>query len=89
MRIDKTYKVRDVAGESLVLMQPRKGEEMTKVVALNETSLYLWNGLAEKDFEVEDAVALLMERYEVDEATATRDVEQWVGQLKAVGIIVD
>ena len=76
MKIDNTYKVRQVAGESLVLVQPRQGEEMTKVVALNETSVFLWDSLVDKDFVVDDAVALLLERYDVDRETATRDVER-------------
>ncbi|MBQ9472890.1 MAG: PqqD family protein [Bacteroidales bacterium] len=89
MKIDNTYKVRQVAGESLVLVQPRQGEEMTKVVALNETSVFLWDSLVDKDFVVDDAVALLLERYDVDRETATRDVERWVELMRGAGIIVD
>ena len=89
MKIDNTYKVRQVAGESLVLIQPRKGEEMTKVVALNETSVFLWDSLADRDFVLDDAVALLLEHYEVDKETATRDVKRWVELMRGAGIIVD
>ena len=89
MKIDNTYKVRQVAGESLVLVQPRQGEEMTKVVALNETSVFLWDSLVDKDFVVDDAVALLLERYDVDRETATRDVKRWVELMRGAGIIVD
>lgn len=43
MRIKEEYKVREMAGEHIVVMQGRYGVDMTKVIALNETSLWLWN----------------------------------------------
>ena len=45
MRIKEEYKVREMAGEHIVVMQGRYGVDMTKVIALNETSLWLWNRL--------------------------------------------
>lgn len=41
MRIKEEYKVREMAGEHIVVMQGRYGVDMTKVIALNETSLWL------------------------------------------------
>lgn len=38
MRIKEEYKVREMAGEHIVVMQGRYGVDMTKVIALNETS---------------------------------------------------
>lgn len=37
MRIKEEYKVREMAGEHIVVMQGRYGVDMTKVIALNET----------------------------------------------------
>lgn len=36
MRIKEEYKVREMAGEHIVVMQGRYGVDMTKVIALNE-----------------------------------------------------
>ena len=72
MRIREAYKVREMAGEHVVIMQGRKGVDMTRIISLNDSSLYLWNALAGKDFEVEDVTRLLTDRYEVDPATAAR-----------------
>lgn len=49
MRIKEEYKVREMAGEHIVVMQGRYGVDMTKVIALNETSLWLWNRLQGRD----------------------------------------
>lgn len=87
MRILPKYKVRNVANESVVLVQGRNPGDMTSVIALNETSLYLWNELYGKDFELQDVVSLLTGRYDVDEATATKDAESWVATLREKSVL--
>ena len=43
MKIREEYKVREMAGEHVVIMQGRQGVDMTKIISLNESALYLWN----------------------------------------------
>lgn len=88
MKINTKYKVRQVAGENIVLVQGRNPGDMTSVVAFNDSSLYLWNSLLDKDFEMEDVVSLLTERYEVDEAVAAKDAESWIKTLEEKGMLV-
>lgn len=76
-----------MAGEHVVIMQGRAGADMTKVIALNETSLWLWNELAAADFTAGDAAALLASRYDVDLPTAEADAERWVGKLRECGLV--
>ena len=59
MKIREEYKVREMAGEHVVIMQGRLGVDMTKIISLNESALYLWNALAGKEFSVDDAARLL------------------------------
>lgn len=87
MKINEAYKVREMAGEHVVIMQGRYGADLTRVISLNETSLYLWQELQGREFEVEDVVDLLTARYEVDEPTARRDAEAWVEKLKACKLV--
>lgn len=87
MKIREEYKVREMAGEHVVIMQGRLGVDMTKIISLNESALYLWNALAGKEFSVDDAARLLTERYEVDDATAARDAAAWVEQLRDCKLI--
>ena len=58
MKIREEYKVREMAGEHVVIMQGRLGVDMTKIISLNESALYLWNALAGKEFSVDDAARL-------------------------------
>lgn len=87
MKLDTKYKVRAMAGEHIIVMPGSYGVDMTRVVALNPTSLYLWNALEGKEFETADVARLLAEEYEIDGATAERDAAKWVDQLRDCGIL--
>ncbi|MCQ2298387.1 MAG: PqqD family protein [Bacteroidales bacterium] len=88
MKINPNYKMREVCGEHIILMQGAKSGDLTRLVSFNESSLLLWEKLYGKDFELADATALLTETYDVDEATAQHDAEQWIETLKSNGIIL-
>ena len=87
MKILSKFKVRHVADEDIVLIQGRNPGDMTTVISLNPTSLYLWNELLGRDFELADVSRLLLDRFDVDEATATADAHKWVDTLKQHNII--
>ncbi len=89
MRINSKMKVREVAGEHIVLMPGEGGSDMTRVVALNESALFLYNALSDRDFEAADVVAALLDEYEVDEASARRDAEAWIVDMRDNSLIVD
>ncbi|MBP9990174.1 MAG: PqqD family protein [Bacteroidales bacterium] len=89
MKINPKFKVRDVAGEHIILLQGKNAGEMTKVVSLNSTSLLLWEQLKDKDFEPLDVVAILLENYDVEEAVALEDAKKWIETLRQNGIIYD
>lgn len=87
MKISEKYKVREMAGEHIIVMPGRYGADMTRVVALNATSLYLWEQLAGREFDLEEVARLLVAQYEIDPETARTDAEKWVEQLHKCGIL--
>lgn len=87
MRINDKMKVRTVAGENIVIMQDASGSDMTRVVALNESALLLYNALAGREFEIDDIVRLLTEEYEVNETDARKDAEAWVAEMKKNALV--
>lgn len=87
MRIKEEYKVREMAGEHIVVMQGRYGVDMAKVIALNETSLWLWNRLQGREFGIDDVRDLLLGEYDVDAETAARDAQAWVARLKTCNLV--
>ena len=81
MRIRQGYKVREIAGENVVIIQGRQSADMTKIITLNDSALLLWNRLAGRDFEAGDATRILLDNFQVDEETAERDARAWVERM--------
>lgn len=89
MRIDERKKVRKVAGENIVIMQSDNTVDMTKVVALNESAMVVYERLAGKEITVADVAQVLTDEYEVDDATALRDAEALVASMRKEHLIID
>lgn len=81
-------KVRSVAGENIVMMQGVNGTDMTRVVALNESALLLYNALIGRDFEIDDVVRIMVDEYEVDEEVARKDAVAWVDDMKKSNLVI-
>jgi len=87
MKIKKEYKVREMAGEHVVIMQGRVGGDMTRIISLNESSLYLWNTIGGEEFDLDRVADLLVGRYDVDRETALADARRWADKLTACGLV--
>ena len=87
MRIKQGYKVRELAGENVVIMQGRSGADMTRVISLNNSSLLLWNNLLDVDFSADEVKRILLENYDVDEAVAAADAQAWVEKMQQTGLV--
>ena len=87
MKFKAEYKVREIAGENVIIKQGRFGADLTRVIALNSSSLLLWNELSGRDFELEDVVKVLTDNYEIDIQTATTDAQLWIEKLQESGLV--
>lgn len=87
MRIKGAYKVREIAGENLIVEQGKSHADMTKVISLNSSALLLWNKLQGSDFTLEEAAHILMEYYSIPKEKALIDVQKWADKLSDCGII--
>ena len=56
-------------------------------MSLNDSAAYLFKAVQGKEFTPESLAALLLEEYEVDEATARKDAEVLCKTWKEIGII--
>jgi hypothetical protein len=87
MKIKEKLKIRDIAGEKIVILEKDQQVEFTRVMVLNKTSEWLWNQLFGKDFEMEQVAGLLQSKYNVDESVALSDSLKWIETLKENDII--
>lgn len=87
MKAKNGFNLRTVCGENNLVAEGEENIDFSNIISMNESSAYLWNRIQGKDFEVKDLVDLLIEMYEVDEETATRDARLLVDQWKQAEII--
>lgn len=81
MKIKNDYMLRKVADAYVVVPIGAEVAKFNGMINLNDAGALLWQGL-EEDSDKEQLVELLMSRYEVDEATALKDVEYFITELK-------
>lgn len=89
MRIDPDTKVRQVAGENIIIRVAGGADDMTTVMALNESALDIYNTFKGRDFTLDDVVRRMVDTYDVDAATARKDAEEWLRQMRKQGLLTD
>lgn len=89
MRIIEGLDRREVCGEAILVPVGEKAADFSKLISLNDSSLYLWKEMEGKDFSADDLVQSLLKEYEVDEEIAKKDVENFLRQLLAEHLIVE
>lgn len=87
MKIDPKYKLREVAGECIIVNQGKVGTDLTRIISLNSTAKYLYKAMEAREFEVEDAAQALVDEYGIDNDLAMKDAGKWVESLKKCGVI--
>lgn len=87
MQVKSGFKLNEVCGQTFLVPMGESNIDFSKLVALNESSLLLWKRMSEGEFTTDDLVKTLLDEYEVDEATARKDVEAIVEQFKSEGVV--
>ena len=87
MRIKEEIKIKEIAGERVAIRQGSFGVDMTKIIAFNPTSEWLWNQLSGKDFTEDDIIGLLTKGFDLDKVTALQDAQKWIEQCVKAEII--
>lgn len=82
MKINEKLKIREIAGEKIVILESAHQVEFTRVMVLNKTSEWLWDQLFGKEFDVKEVAGLLQTKYKVVESLAMADSLKWIETLK-------
>ena len=82
MRLKSGFGLRDICGEKVLVAEGLENIDFSKIVALNETSAYLWEKLENRDFGLNDMVELLLQEYDVQAEVAEKDclelAQKWI-----------
>ena len=87
MKAKPGFNLRVVCGENIIVAEGEENIDFSNIISMNESSAYLWQNIQGKEFTHEDLVGLLSQEYEVDEATAMKDVKALTELWLQAGII--
>lgn len=88
MKLKTNYKVRKIAGESVIVRMGTQSVNMTSIISLNSTSEWLWEQLMGEEFDAEKVADLLTAEYEVSREVALLDAAKWIDMLRKAELVV-
>ena len=87
MRLKSDYKVRRIAGESVIVRMGEQNVRMKSIISLNTTSEWLWQQLSNQVFDAEKVADLLTSEYEVEREVALVDAAKWIEMLRRANLV--
>ncbi len=87
MKINSSFKIREVAGETIIVNQGKADVDMTRIISINASAKLLYETLVDKEFTLEDAAQILTDTYGITNEVALKDAKVWVEALQKCGII--
>ncbi|MDR1565063.1 MAG: PqqD family protein [Oscillospiraceae bacterium] len=88
MKLKEGFIIREIMDEFLVVPTGERVADFNALISLNKTGAVLWQALAEEKQEAELAKILLNE-FEVDEATAAKDTAAFLEILRENELVVE
>lgn len=85
MKIKDGFMLREIAGTWVVVPIGQRVVEFNGLMTLSESGALLWQKL-ESGAEVDELVKVIIGEYEVDEATANADVNEFVCEIDKKGL---
>ncbi len=87
MRLKEGFKLHQLGNESIVVAEGDASLDYTSIISLNETGAYIWQNIVGREFDAESITKLLLDEYEVDEATASDDAYAFVESLLEADLV--
>ena len=89
MKFIEGLKLRKLGRDYIVVGESARLVNFNKMICLNESAAYLWSSVEGREFSAEDLKRLLLDEYEIDEATAAGDADKVLSAWKDAGLIVE
>ncbi len=86
MKIKDGFKLREIAGNFIVVAVGSRVKEFNGVINLNEVSAFIWKKLESNTTE-EEIVNALIQEYDVDKQTAEKDCKAFIEKLKEAKLL--
>ncbi|MBQ3857732.1 PqqD family protein [Segatella bryantii] len=87
MRAKSGFFLKNICGESIIIAEGAENIDFSKIISMNESSVYLWEKIQNINFTEETLAELLIEEYEVSKEKALTDCHTLIKQWMQAGII--
>ncbi|QFQ12131.1 PqqD family protein [Pseudoprevotella muciniphila] len=82
------FQVRDIAGEKVLVAYGLENIDFSKMVSLNETACFIWELIEPgEEIDVDKLTTAVMNEYEIDSASARKDIEELLEAWKEEGLM--
>ncbi len=88
MHATKDYLMRSIAGETILIPSGAAAQKFNGLVTVNALGAFIWDQLQEP-ITLDALVGRITDEYEVDEATARSDAEEFLSELRQIGALED
>lgn len=86
MELKKKFVLRNIVGETILVPIGQNSEAFNGLIAINELGKFIWENI-ESSKDEDELLQRILDEYEVDEDVAKADLDEFLGNLKAVDII--
>lgn len=87
MKADKSYVLREIAGEYMIIPTGKTVLNFNGLITINEVAASIWKMLQE-DVSFETLVQGILDEYDVEEKVAQKDIREFLDILSEAGILV-
>ncbi len=87
MRIKSNYKLREIAGATIIVKQGTRDIDLTHIISLNNSAKFLYEKFIGKEFTLDDIVNVLKDTFHISHERAEKDAAIWVESMKECHII--
>lgn len=81
MKLKDGFMLREIAGQWIVVPIGARVVEFNGIITLNETGAFIWKCLEEGKSK-SDALESMLKEYDIDQATAQIDMEEFIESMK-------
>ena len=86
MKIKSGFLVRDIADSYIVVPVGERVIDFKGIMTLNESGYFLWKQLLD-NISYDGLLSALLDEYEVDEATARNDIDEFLESARESGVL--
>lgn len=86
MQINPKYILKNILDETVLIPTGTAIEDYNGIISMNEVASFIWNHMEHVE-TMEEMVQLVLENFEADRKMVEKDVTEFLGTLKELGMI--